>query len=859
MKNFSWEYFDNEFLKAIIYSPETDESLRPVANTEEKEDLVCSMNLICDYLDARFIKRYRQVIEDKLLIKYPDLLEEIFSSLSITGTSFEFKFQKLRQKPSTTSLFLAYITAISKIGGVDAVFSENSKFRFPVPLNMHETRAEEVNLYDFQKNAVNELTSHYIENNNKSGLLVMPTGSGKSRTAAYFLIKKMISQGYQILWIVHRHMLIDQAANCFYKFAGLSKIDNPDIKKYSVCCISSEHQSIKSVDEKHTVLVGSIQSLCRNQKHLRRITSKKLMIVIDEAHHTFARSYRDTLQFLFKYRPDAKLLGLTATPVRSTDVDSHTLLKLFDDNIIYSIPMSKLIAEGILAEPIFTRINTNEDFETVITEDEAQKINRYGELPESLLNKIAVCSSRNGVIVSEYLKNAEKYGKTIIFCLNILHCNLLCEELRKHKVRCGCIYSGKKDNGYVIEQFKKGQIDVLINVNIMTEGSDVPDIKTVFLTRPTQSEGLLMQMIGRGMRGVQAGGTEIANLIDFNDRWQVFNKWLNPQWLFEPQKTDTTEQPTETTSRQIKEKDEFSWKLCKEAYNILSEKLSSYNRIVTLPSCWYSLIDEDGYDYTLLVFEDQLSGFVALMKDKKQILAAENPDAQELINKYFQGFCLKPSLYEISLFIDNLKNFEEEPSVHLLTDRKKFDPYYIAKKAKAEKLDLFELAKEAFTNYPTAEELFRNWENYATKVSFAYIYDGKEPVYGAHIEELPDEQIPFSREPYHNLDELVQQVKNEMFNGNFEGISSYSWTDKAYKQYFGWFDPSDYSIKINCVLNSENVPEEVVKFVIYHEMLHRDIRGHGKDFKELEHKYKNYEQQEYFLHGVMNKFDISEW
>ncbi|MBQ7810330.1 MAG: M48 family metallopeptidase, partial [Clostridia bacterium] len=195
----------------------------------------------------------------------------------------------------------------------------------------------------------------------------------------------------------------------------------------------------------------------------------------------------------------------------------------------------------------------------------------------------------------------------------------------------------------------------------------------------------------------------------------------------------------------------------------------------------------------------------------------------------------------------------------LLADRKKFDPYYVAKKAISENLSVFELSQEVFTRYPVAEELFGNWENYATKVSFAYIYNGKQPVYGAYVEELPDEQIPFSREPYYDLNELVQEVILEMFHGSFSGISSYSWTDKAYKQYFGCFSPADCSIKINCVLNSVDVPKEVVKFVIYHEMLHRDIKGHNKEFKELEHKYKDYEKHEHFLHGIMNKFEIVEW
>ena len=374
MSKFTWENFDNEFLKAVIYSPETNEDCRPLYDTNEKEDLVCSMNLICEIPNGDFVKRYRQIIEDKLLCYYPDILNEVFKVLCISGKDFNINFKNLRQKPTTTSLMIAYVTALVKIGGVDAVFSETDKFRYQLSLNMRETPAEDVALYDFQKVAVDCLENHFIKENKRSGLLVMPTGSGKSRTATYFLIRKMISQGYQVLWIVHRHTLINQAAECFYKFAGLSKLENPEIKKYKISCISSEHQSIKSVDKSDNVIVGSIQSICRNQKHLRRITNKKLIIVVDEAHHTFARSYQDTIKYLFKYRSDAKLLGLTATPIRSNDYDSVSLLRLFDKNIIYSISLGNLICKGILADPVFTRIETNEDFEPVITEDEAQKI-----------------------------------------------------------------------------------------------------------------------------------------------------------------------------------------------------------------------------------------------------------------------------------------------------------------------------------------------------------------------------------------------------------------------------------------------------------------------------------------------------
>ena len=74
---------------------------------------------------------------------------------------------------------------------------------------MTKSIASDVPLYEFQKDAVEKLTSSFITENKSAGLLVMPTGSGKTRTAVYFLLKNLVSQGYQVVWLTHRHMLID--------------------------------------------------------------------------------------------------------------------------------------------------------------------------------------------------------------------------------------------------------------------------------------------------------------------------------------------------------------------------------------------------------------------------------------------------------------------------------------------------------------------------------------------------------------------------------------------------------------------------------------------------------------------------
>ena len=169
------------------------------------------------------------------------------------------------------------------------------------------------------------------------------------------------------------------------------------------------------------------------------------------------------------------------------------------------------------------------------------------------------------------------------------------------------------------------------------------------------------------------------------------------------------------------------------------------------------------------------------------------------------------------------------------------------------------MKNEIYDRYPIAQELYGTRENYAMKVAEAQVYKGKKVRYGERIEELPDEKIPFSREPYYNLDELVQEVKDEMFGGEYEGISSIEWTTKAYKTFYGCYYYRDNHIVINSVLNSKDVPREVVKYIIYHELLHRDYYRHDKAFREQEHKFRNYEEWEYFLDGHMNDFEIDEY
>ena len=854
-KSFNWSNMNTDFMRHVIQdSPFAENYKSDLERCTDDPDYYASiMNTICPWPDINFVNRYRNNIDRYLLRNYTEICKEIFKVMKIPMGSMNERLEKLFKKPTSTSLAECYVQALEKISGINTPITEYSKFKYSVSVDIKNTQVEEVPLYPFQKEAQDRMYKHFIEEDKRAGLLVMPTGSGKSRTATTFLIREMVSRGYQILWLAHRHMLIDQAADCFEKFAGLSKINNPKIRNYRISCISGEHQSIKQIGDSE-IIVASVSSLYKNKPHLQRILKNKVMVVVDEAHHTVADSYDDIVHFVKKNRKNVKLLGLTATPVRMNDRDTVYLRNQFDNTILYSVSMSNLISSGILSDPRFTKVETGQDFEPLITEEEEKALRKYGELPPTLVGKIAASHMRNEIILKQYFDHCAEYGKTLIFALNKIHCRFLVDELRANDVRCDGVWSGRENNSAIIESFKRGELDVLVNVNIMTEGTDVPDIRTVFLTRPTQSEGFLMQMIGRGMRGKQAGGTDIVNIVDFHDKWETFNKWLDPQWIIEDENVGSSK----TSNKKHYEYTEIEWDLCKEVYRSLCYKHFEMDESVAVPCGWFSLLDEEGQVTRMLVFDSQVDGINALINDREKWLKDKSVTPGDLREKYFNNMGYRPAIRDIELLMDNVKHREQLPQMFLIEGREKIDPAVVTKIAEEQNRDLFAVAGEVYDANSLAADLFGDKEKYVMAVCRAKVYENRLPL-GSKVEELPMELIPFSREPYYDLHELVQEVIDEQFGGTYEGISSINWTDRAYKQYYGKIYFDDMSIKINCVLNSKDVPKEAVKFVIYHELLHRDFPLHNAEFREKEHLYPDYVHCEKFLYGNMHRFDIKEW
>ena len=333
--------------------------------------------------------------------------------------------------------------------------------------------------------------------------------------------------------------------------------------EFSYRVISGVHQSATMIKPTDDLLIVSKDSLVKNIKQLNRWLKqeKELYVVVDEAHHASAPTYEKILNYLKQKVPNLKLLGLTATPFRS---DARHLSDIFPDDIAYKVDLTDLIKRGILSLPHFEECQT--DLVLNLTKEEQQRLEFEDWIPTDIAIKMAKHKLRNALIVKQY--NYQKYGQTIVFAINRIHAVVLKTLFEKAGVKCGLIISRETDdvlemkqfgleNKATIKAYQLGEIHVLINVNILTEGVDLPQTQSVFLTRPTTSAALMTQMIGRALRGSKAGGTDDAYIVSFIDDWQDKITWINAETLINSEK-EISENQESNESEKLYERMSFA-------------------------------------------------------------------------------------------------------------------------------------------------------------------------------------------------------------------------------------------------------------------------------------------------------------
>ena len=346
---------------------------------------------------------------------------------------------------------------------------------------------KEIKLFDYQEDMKERIEKALRLH--RSVMAQMPTGTGKTYLLTAVIDSFVSNNPMEKVWIVaHRRELVSQIDETVRKFHS-----------YSASNTSSLLSSVKAV---------SIQWL---SKHYDEIEEEPGMIVIDEAHHALAKTYKE----MWERFPKAKFLGLTATPCR---LNGKGFTDLFDV-LVQSWDVPEFISKGRLATYDFVSIKSDGMTQRLI--DSLQKRGADGDYQnkemDMLLNKKPS--------IERLYRSLEEYGKDrkgIVYAINISHAQKITKLYQEHGVKAIAIDSKTPaaERQQDIEAFKKGDIQVLVNVDIFSEGFDCPDVEFVQLARPTLSLAKYLQMVGRGLR--VAKGKKNCVIIDNVGLYRVF-------------------------------------------------------------------------------------------------------------------------------------------------------------------------------------------------------------------------------------------------------------------------------------------------------------------------------------------------
>ncbi len=361
----------------------------------------------------------------------------------------------------------------------------------------------------------------------RAGVLVLPTGSGKTETMVTWLLQQMEKEpNARVLWVAGQQELLAQAAD---RFASWARCRGRGFHRIARVIHSGAYPASQlSADDTDVALV-TIQTLAsditrRRHPHIDNFMKRPTYVVVDEAHHGASRSYGALFERLDGPNVRA-LVGLTATPF-PTSVAARVRFREHFPRDIHTATAQQLMSEQILARPVLHTVDTNFCIEL---DDQQLRQAEANDLPPDVLAQLDD-DRRNHLVINTYLSRASEWGKTLVFATNIANADELHRLLCEQGVDAHVLHSAMDgDRSKVLRTFAqtKGST-VMVSVGMLTEGVDLPDARTAFLSRPTASRVLLQQMIGRVLRGPRAGGEAEANLVYFNDFWKNFADILEP-------------------------------------------------------------------------------------------------------------------------------------------------------------------------------------------------------------------------------------------------------------------------------------------------------------------------------------------
>ena len=300
----------------------------------------------------------------------------------------------------------------------------------------------------------------------RSVMVQMPTGTGKTVVLASLVSQLDVTD---VLIVAHRRELTEQIEATIRRM-GLN---------------ANNHSSFIN---NQTIIVESIQTISRRIDALDLTPS---LVVIDEAHHALAKTYK----MMWEAWPEAKFLGLTATPCR---LNGKGFTDLFDV-LLSSLSVPEFIKKGVLAPFDYVSINEGSSQQRLI--DSLTKRGADGDYQVKEMNEVLNRRPSIEQLYHCYTRFARQ-KKGIVYAVSIEHARGIAECYGSRGVKAVAISAKTpaKERADFLDEFRKGAIQILVNVDIFSEGFDCPDVEFIQLARPTLSLAKYLQMVGRGLR-----------------------------------------------------------------------------------------------------------------------------------------------------------------------------------------------------------------------------------------------------------------------------------------------------------------------------------------------------------------------
>jgi len=323
----------------------------------------------------------------------------------------------------------------------------------------------------------------------KKGIIVLPTGTGKTYLAA-FDAKKFNGR---ILFVVHRLDILSQSKEAFEKV-------------WSKALIGELTGDTKEHVHDSKVLFASKDSL-RNPNILSLLSPNEFdYVIIDEVHHGQAPTY----QTIIRHFEPRFMLGLTATPDR---MDRKDIFELFDYNKVFEYTLTEAIKNGFIVPYTYYGLKDNIDYSRI--RYNGQKYNVQD------LDRYLIIERRNEQILKEYLEKGDG-NKAIGFCCSITHCERMANFFNEKGIPSVAITSESEGREEKIQDFRNNKYSVAFTVDLFNEGIDFPDVRVLLFLRPTESKTIFMQQLGRGLR--LCSGKNRLIILDFIGNYKKANK-----------------------------------------------------------------------------------------------------------------------------------------------------------------------------------------------------------------------------------------------------------------------------------------------------------------------------------------------